>query len=126
MHSTSVEDDIRILALITTGTSVFHNRMLDLIGQVIYFNDIIGIPNSFDAKLSSALDAVDEVYEKNKGAAIKKLQAFIKTVESQRNKLIPDDYADALIEEVQEIIDMLSVQLAISNSTFARSIRKNH
>jgi len=116
MHSTSVEDDIRILALITTGTSAFHHRMLDLIGQVIYLNDIIGIPNSLDAKLSSALNAVDEVYEKNKGAAIKKLQVFIKTVEAQRNTHIPDDYADALIEEVQEIIDMLSVQLAISTT----------
>ena len=126
MHSTSVEDDIRILALITTGTSAFHSMMLDLIGQVIYLNDIFGIPNSLDAKLSSALNAVDEVYEKNKGAAINNLQAFIKTVEAQRDKHIPDDYADALIEEVQDIIDMLSLQLAISNSALARSTRKNH
>ena len=110
MHSTTIEDDIRILALVTTSRSAFDFMMVDLIEQVIYLNDIMGMSNSLDAKLSSALDAVDDVYEKNDGEAINKLNAFINAVEAQRRTHIPDADADALIEEAQGIIDILSLQ----------------
>lgn len=42
MHSTSIEDDIRILALVTTPNSAFDFMMLDLIEQVIYVSKVWG------------------------------------------------------------------------------------
>lgn len=100
--------------LITIGADVTgivpmtpSSLMADLIDATSEINASNGIVNSLDVKLDSALEALDDVNEKNDGAAINKLQAFINAVEAQRGIHIPDADADALIAEAQDIIDNL-------------------
>jgi hypothetical protein len=66
------------------------------------------IENSLDAKLDSALRALDDLNENNDAAAINSLQAFINAVEAQRGNKITDEQADTLISAAQAIIDSLS------------------
>jgi len=66
-----------------------------------------GIENSLDAKLDAAFKALDDVNENNDVAAINALQAFINSVEAQRGNKIPEADADALIDVVLDIIDLL-------------------
>lgn len=84
----------------------------DLIGQLVdqveSLNLQHGIDNSLDAKLGSALGALDDINENNDVAAINSLQAFINAVEAQSGSHIPEEDADALIAAAQEIIDLLS------------------
>ena len=75
---------------------------------VISLNIKQGISNSFDAKLSSALKALDDLNENNDVAAINSLNAFINAVEAQRGKEISEADADSLISQTQAIIDLLS------------------
>jgi hypothetical protein len=49
-----------------------------------------------------------DLKENNDGAAVNALEAFINEVEAQRGNKIPEDEANALIQAVQKIIDMLS------------------
>lgn len=72
------------------------------------FNLQQGIDNSLDAKLQSALDALNDVNGGDTGAAINKLNAFINEVEAQRNKKITDAQATELISIAQRIIATLS------------------
>ena len=75
---------------------------------VISLNIKQGISNSFDAKLSSALQALDDLNENNDVAAINSLNAFINAVEAQSGKAITEIDADELISKAQAIIDLLS------------------
>jgi DNA-binding beta-propeller fold protein YncE len=67
-----------------------------------------GIANSLDAKLQAALQALEDVNQKNDVAAINILGAFINAVQPQRGKKIPQADADALIARTQYIIAQLS------------------
>ncbi len=67
-----------------------------------------GIENSLDAKLDSALNALDDANENNDVAAINSLGAFINAVEAQSGNKIPVEDADILIAAAQDIIDLLS------------------
>ena len=67
-----------------------------------------GIENSLDAKLDSALNALDDANENNDVAAINSLGAFINAVEAQSGSKIPVEDADILIAAAQDIIDLLS------------------
>jgi hypothetical protein len=67
-----------------------------------------GIENNLNSKLESALKVLDDLNENNDVAAINSLEAFINAVEAQRGKKISEEDADALIEAVQQIIDMLT------------------
>ncbi len=80
----------------------------DLVDQTIGLNLQQGISNRVDAKLSSALGALDDLNEDNDIAAVNSLQAFIEAVETQSGTEI--DAADAadLIAAAQEIIDLLT------------------
>jgi hypothetical protein len=68
-----------------------------------------GTENSLIAKLDVAEEKLSDDNEMNDGAAINALQAFINAVNAQRGKKIPEEDADALIEEALRIIDLLSL-----------------
>ncbi|MHC4427309.1 MAG: LamG domain-containing protein [Planctomycetota bacterium] len=78
-----------------------------LADQAFALNLQHGIENSLDAKLDSALQALDDVNQNNDVAAINSLQAFINAVEAQCGNHIPVEQADALIETAQQIIELL-------------------
>jgi hypothetical protein len=82
--------------------------LMELAQDVIDLNLHQGISNSLDAKLSAAMQALDDINENNDVAAINTLQAFINAVEAQRGDKIPEADADALIAAAQEIIDLVS------------------
>jgi hypothetical protein len=79
-----------------------------LVATVISLNLKQGISNSLDAKLGSALNALDDVNENNDVAAINTLEAFMNAVEAQRGGWINEADADALIAAALCIINMLS------------------
>lgn len=81
----------------------------DLIDTVTDLNLKKGIDNSLDAKLNSALNALDDLNQNNDVAAINSLQAFINAVEAQRGNSLTDAQADMLINIAQSIIDSLGV-----------------
>jgi hypothetical protein len=70
------------------------------------------IPASIKNSLTTSLDTANELLEdsnpKNDVAAINALKAFINKVEAQRGKKIPEEIADELITEAQEIIEEIS------------------
>jgi len=78
-----------------------------LVGTVADLNAQQGIINSLDAKLGSALNALDDVNENNDVAALNSLQAFINAVEAQSGNKITEEQADVLVEEAQRIINLL-------------------
>jgi probable HAF family extracellular repeat protein len=85
------------------------DMIVDLIGQVMALNLQQGIENSLDAKLNSALGALDDISTNNDAAAINTLEAFINAVEAQRGDKIPNEAdAEALITAAEEIIGILS------------------
>jgi len=67
-----------------------------------------GIEKSLLARLEAGLQILKNLPESNDVAAIKYLQEFIKGVEVQRGKKIPEADADALIAAAQQIIAMLN------------------
>jgi parallel beta-helix repeat protein len=79
-----------------------------LIQKVISLNLKQGISNGLDAKLSAALQAIDDINNNNDAAAINTLQAFINAVEAQGGNWIPEAEANALIAYAQAIIAVLS------------------
>ena len=79
-----------------------------LINSVMQLNINTGISNSLDAKLSSALAALDDLNENNDVSAIGSLGAFIRAVLAQRGKELTIEQADDLISQAQAIIDLLS------------------
>lgn len=83
--------------------SLFSN----LIGRVISFNLQKGISNSLDGKLSSALDALDDVNQNNNVAAINALNALVNEVEAQRDRHLTNQQADELLEGARAIISRL-------------------
>jgi hypothetical protein len=78
--------------------------------DVIELNLQQGIENSLDAKLSAAMQALDDINENNDVAAVNNLEAFINAVEAQRGNRIPEADADALIADVLQIINLLSAE----------------
>lgn len=81
-----------------------------LVDQVMELNVKSGISNALDAKLDSALEALDDVNAKNDVSACNRIQAFINAVEAQRGTQLTDSEADDLIAAAQEIITAFSCQ----------------
>ena len=75
---------------------------------VISLNINQGISNSFDAKLSSAIQSLDDLNKNNDVTAINSLNAFINAVEAQKGNAISEAEADDLISKAQAVIDLLS------------------
>lgn len=97
-------ENMRLTLSFNPGVDLVNN----LVENVIGLNINKGMANSLDAKLSTALKVLDDMNEKNDGAAINNLQAFINAVEAQRGKKIPEDKADELIAAALDIIVLLS------------------
>jgi len=79
----------------------------ELTETVINLNLQQGISNALDAKLDTALSALDDLNTHNDIAAINSLNAFINAVEAQRGNKITNEDADTLIANAQAIIDKL-------------------
>ena len=79
----------------------------DIVDTVITLNLQQGISNSLDAKLESALSALDDTNENNDISAINSMDAFINAVEAQRGKKISEADADKLIADALSIIAKL-------------------
>ena len=75
-----------------------------LIADVEGMNLQQGIDNSLDAKLASALDALDALNADQRNDAVNKLTAFMNEVEAQRGKKLTNEQADYLAGEAQRII----------------------
>ena len=80
-----------------------------LVNAVLSMNVRQGISNSLDAKLESALNALDDLNENNDTSAINSLNAFINAVEAQSGKEISEVDADILIALANVIIFILEV-----------------
>ena len=79
----------------------------ELVAAVILLNLNEGIQNSLDAKLDTALQALDDMNQNNDVAAFNALQAFINAVNAQRGNSISVEDADVLVAGAQAIIDQL-------------------
>ena len=66
-----------------------------------------GVENSLLAKLEAAISVLEDDNEKNDGAAVNILGAFINAASAQSGKKIPESQADALIAEAAAIIEAL-------------------
>lgn len=75
-----------------------------LAAQVMAFNLANGISNSLDAKLDSALNALDDLNINNDAAAVNSLYAFINSVEAQRGNQLTSAEADALVASAEAVI----------------------
>jgi len=84
------------------------DKIGDLINLVIDLNLQVGIENSLDAKLESAISALEDANTSNNQAAIQSLEAFINAVEAQRGNKISNEDADALIAAAVLIINSLT------------------
>jgi len=78
-----------------------------LVAQVVALNLRQGITNSFDAKLQTVLNALEDANQNNNASAVNLLQAFINGVEAQRGRELTSEQADALIASALEIISVL-------------------
>jgi hypothetical protein len=67
-----------------------------------------GIENSLDGKLDAALNALDDLNEKNDAAACNSLAAFTNAVEAQRDNQITSAQADQLVASAQHIQTQLN------------------
>ena len=85
------------ITVVPTEVSDPSAAIAEIIDQVMNLNLQQGISNSLDAKLDSALNALDDSNNNNDGAALNSMYAFCNSVEAQRGKKIPDAAADALI-----------------------------
>jgi hypothetical protein len=83
----------------------------ELIGSlssaVMAINLQAGISNSLDAKLSSALSALDDANTNNDVAALNSMYAFCSSVQAQRGKKLTDTQSDELIAAANSVISAL-------------------
>lgn len=95
-------------AFVTRMTHLSAAQLIQqLVAQVVALNLRQGITNSFDAKLQTALNALEDANQNNNAAAVSLLQAFINSVEAQRGNELTSEQADALIATALEIISVL-------------------
>jgi hypothetical protein len=66
-----------------------------------------GVENSLLAKVEAAVGVLEDDNEKNDGAAVNILRAFINAASAQSGKKIAESQADALIAEAAAIIEAL-------------------
>ena len=90
---------------VTSDPSVLLQALINLVND---FNLHQGILNSLDAKLNTAVEALDDLKNNNDVAAINALEAFINSVEAQRGKKISEADADRFIADAQTILDVLN------------------
>ena len=86
------------------------NAILDLVSMVENMNIQAGISNSLDAKLDSALNALDDVNNNNDVAALNSMSAFINAVIAQRGKQITIADANSLLAAADNVITQLEIR----------------
>jgi YVTN family beta-propeller protein len=91
-----------------------------LVALVKSFNLKEGIANSLDAKLANAQAALTAANAGQRQNAVNLLQAFLNTVEAQRNKAITNAQADQLVNLCRQII--ASLQLNSSSAPSSRPV----
>jgi hypothetical protein len=96
-------DNLIVRAIQKTPTEL----ITELVAKVVSLNLQHGISNSLDAKLGTAVKALDDINLSNNVAAINAMEAFINAVEAQRDDKIPAADADTLIETARQIIVLL-------------------
>jgi len=82
-------------------------RLVELVEMVEGLGLAKGIENSLLAKVEAAGGVLEDDNEKNDGAAVNILGAFINAASAQSGKKIPESQADALIAEAAAIIEAL-------------------
>lgn len=78
-----------------------------LASQVVAVNLANGISDSLDAKLDTALNALDDANANNDVAATNSLEAFILAVQAQSGNQIPEPDADVLVLKATTIVAQL-------------------
>ena len=66
-----------------------------------------GIANSLDAKIQNALDSLNALNADQRSDAVNKLQAFVNSVEAQRNTKLTNEQADSLVTQAQYAISLI-------------------
>jgi hypothetical protein len=79
----------------------------DLTGTVEQLELLEGLEESLESKLNAALQVLEDENVNNDAGAVNALQGFIKSVEAQRGKKIPEERADELIGGALITIDLL-------------------
>lgn len=102
--SPSQHCSIAFTNFIASGEPATDVLITDLIHDAMSLNAQSGISNSFDAKISAAMDTLDDSNTKNNVAAINEMNAFINAVVAQRGKKLTEADADRLIAKAQTII----------------------
>ncbi|QYZ65943.1 MAG: hypothetical protein OI74_07230 [Gammaproteobacteria bacterium (ex Lamellibrachia satsuma)] len=108
-------DDIRIYdqAISEEDVKSLHtdvppaNMLIDVIEAIVTLNIQEGLTSSLDAKLDSAIAALDDMNTDNDVSAVNRLYALISAIEAQRGKKITDTDADLLIAATNAVIEKL-------------------
>ena len=66
-----------------------------------------GITNSLDAKIQNAMDSLNAMNADQRSDAVNKLQAFVNSVEAQRNTKLTNEQADYLIMQAQNAMNLI-------------------
>jgi len=91
-----------------TVVTLLPGALEDLVAKVVDMNLQQGISNALDAKLDAAIRALDDMNEANDLVVVNALEAFIQSVEAQRDKHLTSAQADELVADAQAIIDELT------------------
>ncbi|WP_177419403.1 LamG domain-containing protein [endosymbiont of Lamellibrachia barhami] len=83
------------------------DMLTDVVQTIVTLNIQEGLANSLDAKLDSAIGALDDVNTDNDVSAVNRLYALISAIEAQRGKKITDTDADLLIAATHAVIEKL-------------------
>ncbi|MBA1445161.1 MAG: LamG domain-containing protein [Chromatiales bacterium] len=83
------------------------DMLTDVVESIVTLNIQEGLANSLDAKLDSAIGALDDVNTDNDVSAVNRLYALISAIEAQRGKKITDTDADLLIAATHAVIEKL-------------------
>ncbi|MGP8305380.1 hypothetical protein [Vibrio sp. YIC-376] len=100
-------DSIIRLVFFGQASNTVEQQINILIEEIISMNIKSGISNSLDAKLSSAIQALDDNLDSNDIAALNSLYAFCNSVSAQSGGVISTEEAATLIAKVNAIIDNL-------------------
>lgn len=79
----------------------------NLANAILATNLQAGISNALDAKLETALRALDDSNDQNDGAALNSMYAFCNSVSAQRGGKLTEAQADSLLDAANEVINSL-------------------